>query len=104
MRKKILGQQITCDGWFNASHARVCRLHLAAYDHLTGQIAELDQLIAEPVAPFRRLSAGLVTIPGPAWVGGGARQGPAATLAGRTPPGGWRSRSVIFSPDLMIFC
>jgi hypothetical protein len=59
MRKKILEQQMTCDGWFTASHARVCRLHLAACDHLTGQIAELDH--AEAVAPFRRAAA---TAPG----------------------------------------
>lgn len=81
MRKKILEQQMTCDGWFTASHARVCRLHLAAYDHLTGQVAELDQLIAEAAAPFRRLSAGLVTIPG--LPGSAAEPGRARLLGSR---------------------
>lgn len=79
MRKKILEQQMTCDGWFTASHARVCRLHLAACDHLTGQIAELDH--AEAVAPFRRLSAGLVTIPG--LPGSAAEPGTARLLRSR---------------------
>jgi len=42
----------------------MCRLHLDACDHLTAQIAELDALVAEAAAPFERLIARLVTIPG----------------------------------------
>ncbi len=38
--------------------------HLDAYDRLTAQIAELDTLVAETAAPFERLIARLVTIPG----------------------------------------
>ena len=55
---------MACDGRFTRSHAQMCRLHLDAYDHLTGQIAELDALVAEAAAPFGRLIARLVTIPG----------------------------------------
>ena len=55
---------MACDGRFTASHAQMCRLHLDAYDHITAKIAELDQLVAEAAAPFQRLIARLVTIPG----------------------------------------
>ena len=43
---------------------QMCPLHLDACDHLTAKIAELDQLVAEAAAPFQRLIARLVTIPG----------------------------------------
>jgi len=39
-----------CDGQFTESHAQMCRLHLDAYDHLSVQIAELDQLVAAVAA------------------------------------------------------
>jgi transposase len=55
---------MACDGRFTAGHAQMCRLHLDAYDHLTGQIAGLDALVAEAAAPFAALIARLVTIPG----------------------------------------
>jgi transposase len=42
----------------------MCRLHLDAYDHLTGKIAELDALVAAAAAPFAALIARLETIPG----------------------------------------
>jgi transposase len=42
----------------------MCRLHLDARGHLTAQIAGLDLLVAEAAAPFQRLIARLVTIPG----------------------------------------
>jgi transposase len=64
MRKKIPELEMACDGRFTASHAQMCRLHLDAYDHLTGQIAELDQLVAAAAAPFAGVIARLVTIPG----------------------------------------
>jgi transposase len=64
MRKKIPELEMACDGRFTAAHAQMCRLHLDAYDHLTGQIAGLDRLVAEAAAPFERLIARLVTIPG----------------------------------------
>ena len=64
MRKKIPDLMMACDGRFTAAHAQMCRLRLAAYDHLTARIAELDQLVAEAAAPFQRLIARLVTIPG----------------------------------------
>jgi transposase len=64
MRKKIPDLMMACDGRFTAAHAQMCRLHLAAYDHLTARIGELDQLVAEAAAPFQRLIARLVTIPG----------------------------------------
>ena len=64
LRRKTDVLQMACDGRFTRSHAQMCRLHLDAYDHLTGQIAELDALVAEAAAPFGRLIARLVTIPG----------------------------------------
>ena len=64
LRRKTDELQMACDGRFTRSHAQMCRLHLDAYDHLTGQIAELDAPVAEAAAPFGRLIARLVTIPG----------------------------------------
>lgn len=64
LRRKTEDLQMACDGRFTDSHGQMCRLHLDAYDHLTGQIAELDVLVAEAAAPFGRLIARLVTIPG----------------------------------------
>jgi transposase len=64
LRRKTDELQMACDGRFTGSHGQMCRLHLDAYDHLTGQIAELDALVAEAAAPFERLLARLVTIPG----------------------------------------
>jgi transposase len=55
---------MACDGRFTAARAQMCRLHLDARDHLTAQIAGLDLLVAEAAAPFQRLIARLVTIPG----------------------------------------
>src|SRR5258708_23166172 len=66
MRKKIPELEMACDGRFTESHAQMCRLHLDAYDHLGAQVAELDLLVAEAAAPFARLIALLVTIPGAA--------------------------------------
>jgi hypothetical protein len=53
MRKKI-ADLMACDGRFTSRHAQMCRLRLDAYDHLTRQIARLDQLVAEPAAPFQQ--------------------------------------------------
>ncbi len=64
LRRKTDELQMACDGRFTAAHAQMCRLHLDAYDHLTAQIAELDQLVAEAAAPFAAVIARLVTIPG----------------------------------------
>ena len=64
LRRKTDELQMACDGRFTAGHGQMCRLHLDAYDHLTTQIAELDKLVAEAAAPFERLIARLVTIPG----------------------------------------
>jgi len=64
MRKKIPELEMACDGRFTESHAQMCRLHLDAYDHLGAQVADLDLLVAEAAAPFARLIARLVTIPG----------------------------------------
>ena len=64
LRRKTEELQMACDGRFTAAHAQMCRLHLDAYDHLTGQIAQLDTLVAEAAAPFAALIARLVTIPG----------------------------------------
>src|SRR5215470_16493615 len=46
LRRKTDDLQMACDGRFTGSHGQMCRLHLDAYDHLTGKIAELDALIA----------------------------------------------------------
>ena len=64
LRRKTDELQMACDGRFTAGHGQMCRLHLDAYDHLTAQIAGLDALVAEAAAPFERLIARLVTIPG----------------------------------------
>jgi transposase len=64
MRKKIAELEMACDGRFTTTHGQMCRLHLDAYDHLGAQIAVLDQLVAEAAAPFGRLIARLITIPG----------------------------------------
>src|SRR3954454_10080545 len=64
LRRKIGDLQMACDGRFTVSHAQMCRLHLGAYDHLTARIVELDGLVAEAAAPFERIIARLVTIPG----------------------------------------
>ena len=64
LRRKAGELAIACDGRFTAAHGQMCRLHLDAYDHLTGKIAELDALVAEAAAPFAALIARLVTIPG----------------------------------------
>ena len=64
LRRKTEELAMACDGRFTAAHAQMCRLHLDAYDHLTGQIAELDALVAEAAAPFAVLIPRLVTIPG----------------------------------------
>jgi transposase len=64
LRRKTEELVMACDGRFSASHAQMCRLHLDAYDHLTGMIAGLDALVAAAAAPFAALIARLVTIPG----------------------------------------
>jgi transposase len=64
MRKKIPELEMACDGRFTGSHGQMCRLHLDAYDHLSGQIAELDVLVAQAAEPFAAIIARLVTIPG----------------------------------------
>jgi transposase len=64
MRKKIPELEMACDGRFTTAHGQMCRLHLDAWDHLTAKIAELDLLVAAAAAPFERLIARLITIPG----------------------------------------
>ncbi len=64
LRRKTDELQLACDGRFTTAHAQMCRLHLDARDHLTAQIAGLDQLVAGAAAPFQRVIARLVTIPG----------------------------------------
>ena len=64
LRRKADQLAMACDGRFTAAHAQMCRLHLDAYDHLAGKIAELDALVAAAAAPFAALIARLVTIPG----------------------------------------
>ena len=64
LRRKTDELAMACDGRFTAAHGQMCRLHLDAYDHLTAKIAELDVLVAEAAAPFGRLIARLITIPG----------------------------------------
>ena len=64
LRRKTEELQLACDGRFTAAHGQMCRLHLDAYDHLTGKIAGLDALVAEAAAPFAALIARLETIPG----------------------------------------
>jgi transposase len=63
MRRKLDELVMACDGQFTAEHGEMCTLHLAAYDHLTAQIAELDVLVDKHAAPFAHLIAHLVTIP-----------------------------------------
>ncbi|MFI7700588.1 IS110 family transposase [Nonomuraea sp. NPDC049480] len=53
-----------CDGRFTATHAAMCRLHLDAYDHTTGKIAELDGLVAEAATVFEPVITRLMTIVG----------------------------------------
>jgi transposase len=64
LRRKTDELQMACDGRFTAAHGQMCRLHLDAYDHLAAKIAELDALVDQAAAPFQRLIARLVTIPG----------------------------------------
>ena len=64
LRRKTDDLQMACDGRFTDGHGQMCRLHLDAYDHLTGQIAALDELVAAAAAPFAAIIARLVTIPG----------------------------------------
>jgi hypothetical protein len=64
LRHKLDDLVMACDGRFTASHAAMCRLHLDAYDHLTGKIAELDTLVAQAAAPFEPVIARLMTIVG----------------------------------------
>jgi len=36
VRRKLPELEMACDGRFTSAHAQMCRLHLDAYDHLTG--------------------------------------------------------------------
>jgi len=64
LRAKLDDLQMACDGRFTAGHAQLCRIHLDAYDLLTGQIATLDELVAQAAEPFGPVIARLMTIPG----------------------------------------
>jgi len=64
MRRKLDELVMACDGQFTDQHAEMCQLHLAAYDHLTTSIAELDVLVARHAAPFAALITRLMGIPG----------------------------------------
>ncbi len=64
LRAKLDDLAMACDGRFTAGHAQLCRIHLDAYDLLTGQIATLDQLVERAAEPFTAVIARLVTIPG----------------------------------------
>lgn len=64
LRAKLDALELACDGRFTASHAQMCRLHMAAYDRLTAEIATLDALVAEAAVPFEAVIARLITIPG----------------------------------------
>jgi transposase len=64
LRAKLDDLAMACDGRFTAGHAQLCRIHLDAYDLLTGQIATLDQLVEQAAEPFAAVIARLVTIPG----------------------------------------
>ncbi len=64
LRAKLDDLAMACDGRFTAGHAQLCRIHLGAYDLLTGQIATLDQLVEQAAEPFAAVIARLVTIPG----------------------------------------
>ena len=64
LRAKLDDLAMACDGRFTAGHAQLCRMHLDAYDLLTGQIATLDQLVEQAAEPFAAVIARLVTIPG----------------------------------------
>jgi transposase len=55
---------MACDGRFTGGHAQLCWLHLDAYDHLTTEIAVLDQLVAAAAEPFEAVIARLLTILG----------------------------------------
>jgi transposase len=64
LRAKLDQLQMACDGRFTAGHAQLCRIHLDAYDLLTGQIVTLDELVAQAAEPFGSVTARLMTIPG----------------------------------------
>jgi transposase len=64
LRNKMDDLVMACAGRFTATHAAMCRLHLDAYDHATGKIAELDALVAQAAAPFEPVIAHLMTIVG----------------------------------------
>jgi len=64
LRRKHEELAMACDGRFSDDHAQMCRLHLDAYDWLTGQIAELDKLVTAAAEPFATVIARLLTIPG----------------------------------------
>jgi transposase len=64
LRRKREDLAMACDGRLTAGHAQMCRLHLDAWDHLTVQIAGLDELVAAAAAPFAGLITWLQTIPG----------------------------------------
>lgn len=64
MRHKLDELVMACDGAFTGTHAEMCGLHLAAYDHLCAQITQLDKLIEAYAEPFAALINRLVTIPG----------------------------------------
>jgi transposase len=64
LRAKLDALELACDGRFTASPAQMCRLHMAAYDRLTAEIATLDALVAEAAVPFEAVIARLITIPG----------------------------------------
>ena len=64
LRAKLDQLEMACDGRFTAEHAQLCRVHLDAYDLLTGQIATLDQLVERAAEPFAAVIARLLTIPG----------------------------------------
>ncbi|WP_214107281.1 IS110 family transposase [Acrocarpospora catenulata] len=64
LRRRHEDLVMACDGRFTGTHAAMCRLHLDAYDHATGKIAELDALVAQAAAPFEPVIARLTTIAG----------------------------------------
>jgi transposase len=64
LRAKVDDLVMACDGRFTGTHAAMCRLHLDAYDHATGKIAELDALVVAAAAPFEAVIVRLMTIPG----------------------------------------
>jgi transposase len=64
LRAKLEELTMACDGRFTDTHAQMCRLHLEAYDHATGKIAELDGLVAQAAVPFEPVIARLMSIVG----------------------------------------